>query len=57
MKTERIVINVRDEEKIKETINAFIDAGWLYTNISNHGAGVILRFDWTDEVPPVYPNR
>lgn len=55
MKTERVVTKDRNEEKTSKIIRDFIDLGWSYTGISEHGNGYILRFDWDKETPAVYP--
>jgi|GEM_PF-3719849 hypothetical protein len=55
MKTERVVTKNRDEASISRIIQSFIGLGWVYTGISEHGNGYILRFDWDKETPAVYP--
>lgn len=55
MSTKRVVLKNRDEEAATRIIQKFIDAGWVYTKISEHGEGYILRFDWVKDSPEVLP--
>lgn len=55
MSTKRVVLKNRDEEAATRIIQKFIDAGWAYTKISEHGEGYILRFDWVKDSPEVLP--
>lgn len=57
MITERVVLKDQNEETAVQTIEKFTELGWLYTNISEHGNGFVLRFDWAKESPPVYPKN
>lgn len=55
MSTKRVVLKNLDEETATRIIQKFIDAGWAYTKISEHGEGYILRFDWVKDSPEVLP--
>lgn len=44
------------EEQIREVISKFTECGWEYFSLSQHGAGVLIEFNWYSEDDPVYPS-